>query len=155
PIFSARLKSSTSTGSDRRYRRGEPSRKRPGPVADLPESGQLVRIVTASRPSLAEASDRTPTAERRANASAMRSPTDGYSPGFVRWFARIFWPFARIWFRPRVEGFEGIPRAPCMFVGNHSAYGVMEIFVLLCIWTRRFGTRRPAVGLSHDVGMKW
>jgi len=104
---------------------------------------------------MVEVSDRTPTAERRASASATRWPTEGYSPGFVRWFARIFWPFARIWFRPRVEGFERIPRAPCMFVGNHSAYGVMEIFVLLCIWTRRFGTGRPAVGLSHDVGMKW
>ncbi len=42
-----------------------------------------------------------------------------------------------------------------MVVGNHSGYGIMEIFVLLSAWTRRFGTRRPAVGLSHDVGMKW
>ncbi len=43
---------------------------------------------------------------------------------------------------------------PCLVVGNHSAYGIMEIFVMLCIWTRRFGTTRPVVGLSHDVGMK-
>jgi 1-acyl-sn-glycerol-3-phosphate acyltransferase len=42
-----------------------------------------------------------------------------------------------------------------MIVGNHSGYGFMEIFVLLSVWTRRFGTRRPVMGLSHDVGMKW
>jgi 1-acyl-sn-glycerol-3-phosphate acyltransferase len=42
-----------------------------------------------------------------------------------------------------------------MVVGNHSAYGIMEIFVLLSLWTRRFGTGRPVVGLSHDVGLKW
>jgi 1-acyl-sn-glycerol-3-phosphate acyltransferase len=42
-----------------------------------------------------------------------------------------------------------------MVVGNHSGYGVMEIFVLLSVWTRRHGTNRPVVGLSHDVGMKW
>jgi 1-acyl-sn-glycerol-3-phosphate acyltransferase len=42
-----------------------------------------------------------------------------------------------------------------MVVGNHSAYGIMEIFVLLCAWTRRFGTARPVVGLAHDVGLKW
>src|SRR5262249_30484302 len=42
-----------------------------------------------------------------------------------------------------------------MFVGNHSGYGIMEIFVLLSAWTRRFGTARPVVGLSHDVGLRW
>ncbi len=42
-----------------------------------------------------------------------------------------------------------------MVVGNHSGYGVMEIFVLLSVWTRRHGTHRPVVGLSHDVGMTW
>jgi 1-acyl-sn-glycerol-3-phosphate acyltransferase len=31
----------------------------------------------------------------------------------------------------------------------------MEVFVLLSMWTRRFGTSRPVVGLSHDIGLKW
>jgi len=82
-------------------------------------------------------------------------PTAEYSPRFIRRFTRVFWAFARIWFRPRVDGLERIPPAPCMFVGNHSGYGVMEIFVLLSVWTRRFGTARPVVGLSHDVGLRW
>ncbi len=84
-----------------------------------------------------------------------RRPTAEYSPRFIRRFTRVFWVFARIWFRPRVEGLEQIPPTPCMFVGNHSGYGIMEIFVLLSAWTRRFGTARPAVGLSHDVGLRW
>ena len=82
-------------------------------------------------------------------------PTAGYSPRFIRRFTRVFWVFARIWFRPRVDGLERVPSAPCMFVGNHSGYGIMEIFVLLSAWTRRFGTARPVVGLSHDVGLRW
>jgi len=49
---------------------------------------------------------------------------------------------------------DGLPPPPCLLVGNHSAYGIMEIFVMLSIWTRRFATTRPVVGLSHDVGMK-
>lgn len=82
-------------------------------------------------------------------------PTAGYSPRFIRRFTRLFWVFARIWFRPRVDGLERVPPAPCMFVGNHSGYGIMEIFVLLSAWTQRFGTARPVVGLSHDVGLRW
>lgn len=82
-------------------------------------------------------------------------PTAEYSASFVRRFTRAFWLFARIWFRPRVDGLDRIPPAPCIFVGNHSGYGIMEIFVLLCLWTRRFGAARPVVGLSHDVGLRW
>jgi len=40
-------------------------------------------------------------------------------------------------------------------VANHSGYGVMEVLTLLCLWTGRFGTDRPAVGLAHDLGMWW
>ena len=46
-----------------------------------------------------------------------------------------------------------MPPAPCLFICNHSAYGVFEILVLLAIWTRRFGVARPVVGMSHDVGL--
>ena len=49
---------------------------------------------------------------------------------------------------------ERLPPAPCLVVGNHSAYGIIEIFVMLSVWTRRFATGRPVVGLSHDVGLK-
>src|SRR5262249_12384966 len=84
-----------------------------------------------------------------------RRPTAAYSPGFVRLFTRLFWWFARPWFRPTIEGWERIPPAPCVFVGNHSGYGGFEILVMLTLWYRRFGFARPVGGLSHDVGLKW
>ncbi len=111
--------------------------------------------MNGTAPSALRTSDRTLASERSTGARAVELPTPGYSPAFVRWFTRIFWLLARPWFRPRVEGLDRIPSAPCMVVGNHSGYGVMEIFVLLSVWTRRHGTHRPVVGLSHDVGMTW
>jgi len=111
--------------------------------------------VNGTAPSALSTDDRTLPSERSGAASAVELPTPEYSPPFVRWFTRIFWLFGRPWFRPRVEGLARIPRAPCMVVGNHSGYGVMEIFLLLSVWTRRHGTHRPVVGLSHDVGMTW
>ncbi len=83
----------------------------------------------------------------------MTAPTPGYSAKFIRRFAALFWPFARIWFRPRVEGLEQVPPAPCLFICNHSAYGVFEILVLLALWNRRFGVARPVVGMAHDLGL--
>jgi len=62
---------------------------------------------------------------------------------------------ARLWFRPRVSGWENIPDTPFLCVANHSGYGVMEILTLLCLWVRRFGLARPVVGLAHDIGLWW
>lgn len=84
-----------------------------------------------------------------------RVPSPRYSPRFVRAFTRIFWPFARVWFRPRVAGLERVPKGPCLVVANHSGFGVMEIFVLLSAWTRQYGTEVPVAGLAHDVGFAW
>jgi 1-acyl-sn-glycerol-3-phosphate acyltransferase len=81
------------------------------------------------------------------------SPTPHYSPKFIAVFTRLFWPFARIWFRPRVEGLQQLPPAPCLFVANHSAYGVFEVLVMIAIWYRHFGPARPVAGLAHDLGM--
>ncbi len=83
----------------------------------------------------------------------MSLPSPRYSAKFIAVFTRLFWPFARVWFRPRVDGLQHIPPAPCLFVANHSAYGVFEVLVMLAIWYRHFGPARPVAGLSHDVGM--
>src|SRR5262249_6818675 len=79
------------------------------------------------------------------------APSARYSARFVAVFTRLFWPFARVWFRPRVQGLNRVPPSPCLFVANHSAYGVFEILVMLAIWQRQFGGRRPVAGLAHDV----
>jgi 1-acyl-sn-glycerol-3-phosphate acyltransferase len=71
--------------------------------------------------------------------------------GLRRWF----WPWARLWFRPTVSGWENVPQGPFLCVANHSGYGVMEILTLVCLWVGRFGSSRPVVGLAHDIGLWW
>ena len=66
-----------------------------------------------------------------------------------------FWPWARLWFRPTVTGWEEIPVGPFLCVANHSGYGVMEILTLLSLWVGRYGLARPVVGLAHDIGFWW
>ncbi|HXX31980.1 MAG TPA: 1-acyl-sn-glycerol-3-phosphate acyltransferase [Myxococcaceae bacterium] len=82
-------------------------------------------------------------------------PTEHYAPRFVLGLRRGFWPFARLWFRPRLSGWQHVPEGPFLCVANHSGYGVGEVLTLLCLWVGRFGTERPAVGLAHDLGLWW
>ena len=86
---------------------------------------------------------------------AQLAPTAAYRPGFLLAFRRVFWPWARLWFRPTVSGWENVPPGPFLCVANHSGYGVMEILTLLCLWLERFGLSRPVVGLAHDIGLWW
>jgi 1-acyl-sn-glycerol-3-phosphate acyltransferase len=88
-------------------------------------------------------------------AGASLAPTATYSPAFIRGLLRWFWPWARVWFRPSVSGWENLPPEAFLCVANHSGYGVMEILTLLCVWARKFGLSRPVVGLAHDIGLWW
>jgi 1-acyl-sn-glycerol-3-phosphate acyltransferase len=88
-------------------------------------------------------------------AGASLAPTAAYSPAFILRLKRWFWPWARLWFRPTVSGWENLPAEAFLCVANHSGYGVMEILTLLCLWVRQFGLSRPAVGLAHDIGLWW
>jgi 1-acyl-sn-glycerol-3-phosphate acyltransferase len=85
----------------------------------------------------------------------VQPPTESYAPGFILALRRWFWPWARIWFRPRVDGWDALPPGPFLCVANHSAYGVMEILTLLCLWVGQFHLTRPVVGLAHDLGLWW
>lgn len=90
-----------------------------------------------------------------AERAALRSPTPRYSPTFIRWFVRLTYPLFRVWFRPRIEGMDRVPAGASLVVGNHSAFGVLEILLLMCCWYRANGAGRPVVGLSHDLGLSW
>jgi 1-acyl-sn-glycerol-3-phosphate acyltransferase len=83
------------------------------------------------------------------------APTPAYSASFILALRRWFWPWARLWFRPTVSGWENIPQTPFLCVANHSGYGVMEILCLVCLWAERFGASRPVAGLAHDLGLWW
>ncbi len=83
------------------------------------------------------------------------APTAAYSAAFLLGLRKWFWPWARLWFRPTVSGWEEVPEGPFLCVANHSGYGVMEILTLLCLWVGRFGLSRPVVGLAHDLGLWW
>ncbi len=86
---------------------------------------------------------------------ASLAPTASYSPAFISGLQRWFWPWARVWFRPRVSGWENLPEEAFLCAANHSGYGVMEILTLLCLYARKFGPSRPVVGLAHDIGLWW
>jgi 1-acyl-sn-glycerol-3-phosphate acyltransferase len=92
---------------------------------------------------------------RTPEAGAHVAPTAAYSAAFLLALRRWFWPWARLWFRPTVTGWENIPKGPFLCVANHSGYGITEILTLVCLWVRRFGTARPVVGLAHDIGLWW
>jgi 1-acyl-sn-glycerol-3-phosphate acyltransferase len=83
------------------------------------------------------------------------APTAAYSEAFIRALRFWYWPWARLWFRPTVQGWENLPSTPFLCVANHSGYGVMEILTLLCLWVGHFGFSRPVVGLAHDIGLWW
>jgi 1-acyl-sn-glycerol-3-phosphate acyltransferase len=100
----------------------------------------------------------TPTGASGVSASdteARAAPTAAYSEAFLLSLRRWFWPFARLWFRPTIAGWERVPEGAFLCVANHSGYGVMEILTLLCLWLERFGLSRPVVGLAHDIGLWW
>jgi 1-acyl-sn-glycerol-3-phosphate acyltransferase len=89
------------------------------------------------------------------HARANLAPTATYSQAFILALKRWFWPWARLWFRPTVSGWENLPEDAFLCVANHSGYGVMEILTLLCLWVGNFGLSRPVVGLAHDIGLWW
>jgi 1-acyl-sn-glycerol-3-phosphate acyltransferase len=82
-------------------------------------------------------------------------PSAAYSRRFTRAVVRCLRPLARLWFRPRVEGWGNVPPSPVLIVGNHSGYGAAELLLLLSEWTRQFGFDRPPAALSHDLGFRW
>lgn len=77
-----------------------------------------------------------------------------YRPGFARRVGRAARWFGERWFHFRIDGVENIPSGPCLFVGNHSGFGIVEEVLLLSTWQQHFPTRR-AWGLIHDVMFKF
>lgn len=74
------------------------------------------------------------------------------SEPFVRGLVRFIGPWARLWFRPRLEGAENLPeRGAYMIVANHSGGGSAEVLCLVLEWYRCFGMSRPLAGFAHPL----
>lgn len=70
-------------------------------------------------------------------------------------------PWARVWFRPRLDGLEHLPEGPCLLVANHNGGGGGEMFCLAALWYGHFlRGERPITGLAHPAafffpGVAW
>ncbi len=62
---------------------------------------------------------------------------------FARWVGRWY-------FRYELRGMERLPDEPCLVVGNHSGFGIVEELMLVGEWSKRNDDRR-AWGLVHDL----
>jgi 1-acyl-sn-glycerol-3-phosphate acyltransferase len=74
-------------------------------------------------------------------------------PDAVERAARVLGPVTRTGFRYTLRGMERIPDRPCLFVGNHSGAGVIEVLCMLPAWHGRFGESRPVLALANKVSL--
>lgn len=66
---------------------------------------------------------------------------------------RLVWDFMLDrYFRMEVRGWDRLPDAPALLVGNHASGVVpVEAYVIPYAWYRHFGHDRPLHGTSHEV----
>lgn len=73
-----------------------------------------------------------------------------FSPTALTRAARVGRFLGRHWFRYRFDGLEQLPDGPCLVVGNHSGFGIIEELMFATVWHDNFEGRR-AWGLIHDA----
>jgi len=79
-----------------------------------------------------------------------------FSPLFVRVANGLLWPLVRVFFRPRLEGIENLPKdAPYLLVANHSAgAGIAEFMCIIALYLRQVGPDRPMAGFMLPQGFR-
>ena len=79
-----------------------------------------------------------------------------FSPPFVRIANALLWPLVRVFFRPRLEGVENLPKdGPYLLVANHSAgAGIAEIMCIIALYLRQVGPDRPLAGFALPQGFR-
>jgi 1-acyl-sn-glycerol-3-phosphate acyltransferase len=68
-------------------------------------------------------------------------------------FLRLLRPWLRYYYRIEVYGLEDRGRVPTLFVANHNAGAVIEVFGLLEAWENAREPRKPSYGLAHRFGL--
>ena len=84
------------------------------------------------------------------------------SPSVLAILSRVVAPLARLLFRPRLAGWERIPRdRPCLLVANHSGGGFADVACFAVqVLERRETDPRKVTGLAHPLafflpGIAW
>jgi 1-acyl-sn-glycerol-3-phosphate acyltransferase len=74
-------------------------------------------------------------------------------PAAVTRASRVLGPATRALFRYALRGLDRLPPAPCLFVGNHSGAGAMEVLCMLPAWHAHFGESRRVYALANKVSL--
>jgi 1-acyl-sn-glycerol-3-phosphate acyltransferase len=82
-------------------------------------------------------------------------PLEQRRPDAVARSARALGPITRAAFRYTMRGMDRIPAGPCLFVGNHSGAGAVEVLCMLPAWHARFGDERPVWALANKVSLAY
>lgn len=85
----------------------------------------------------------------------MTAPLDQRRPDAVAAAARVLGPVTRRAFRYALRGMDRVPEGPCLFVGNHSGAGVIELLCMLPAWHARHGEERPVWALANKVSLAY
>ncbi len=102
-------------------------------------------------------SDRGPTAWLAARA---RTGAPGAPSRAVRWLLESLGPLTRLFFRPRLQGWERLPGdRPVLVVANHSGSGIADVLCLATLALERDPLPR-LTGMAHPVafwvpGVRW
>lgn len=78
----------------------------------------------------------------------------GFNEDLARAQEPLWDALCRYYFRLDIDGWERLPDAPCLLVGNHSGGTLtMDAWTLLYAWWKHFGADRLLHGTAHDVLM--
>ncbi|MCA1726296.1 MAG: acyltransferase family protein [Actinobacteria bacterium] len=92
--------------------------------------------------------------QRRYTARATLADHESFDPEFIRENLPAMWLLATLYFRAEVRGFENVPDAPTLLVGNHNGGIVIpDTWITGLGWYAYFGVERPMRPLVHSAAI--
>jgi 1-acyl-sn-glycerol-3-phosphate acyltransferase len=91
---------------------------------------------------------------RGLKARATLADHEAFDPEFIRENLPAMWLLATMYFRAEVRGFEHVPEAPTLLVGNHNGGIVIpDTWITGLGWYAYFGVERPMRSLVHSMAI--
>ena len=78
----------------------------------------------------------------------------GVDPKFIEKLNPFLEGLWNHYFRCEIDGFEHLPDSKALYVGNHNGLLTFEVLMLFYIWHQKFGYRRQALGLAHNIVLR-